>query len=281
MRFSERMGVIKVSKIIQKEEISNELRAALWNVLYANVICQASAKFQSALKMDFATHFVQILVDSRGYDVFVAIRGFITQGQWYKVYDTVEYIYLFVKSYSPEYKKDFRGNYQIVPSPNSQRLKKEINLVLEQENSAYRIVDDEIAPITDDMEIKEIETAQENPRSNVQTHINTALGFLSDRQTPDYRNSIKESISAVEALCREITSESTLDKALPALIKKGVEIPSMLQKSFEKFYHFTNDKNGIRHALMDEGQICFEEAKYMLVLCSAFINYIQGKKAKA
>ena len=81
MRFSERMGVIKVSKIIQKEEISNELRAALWNVLYANVICQASAKFQSALKMDFATHFVQILVDSRGYDVFVAIRGFITQGQ--------------------------------------------------------------------------------------------------------------------------------------------------------------------------------------------------------
>lgn len=281
MRFSERMGIIEVSNIIQKEEISNELRAVLWNVIYENVMCKASKKFQSDLKMDFATHFVQILVDSRGYDVFVAIRSLITQGQWYDVYDTVEYIYLFVKNFPIEYTKDYGGTSHKVPSPNPEKLKKEINLVLEQENSAYRIVNDEIIPITDDLEIKEIETTQNEAPSNVQTHINTALGFLSDRQNPDYRNSIKESISAVEALCREITGESTLDKALPALEKKGVFIPGMLRKSFEKFYHFTNGENGIRHALMDEGQICFEEAKYMLVLCSAFINYIQGKKAKA
>ena len=276
------MGIIKVSKIIQKEEVSNELRAALWNILYENVIRKTSKNFQSDLKMDFATHFIQILVDSRGYDVFVEIRAFITQGKWYEVYDTVEYIYLFVKNFPTEYETDRIGRIHIVPSPDPQQLKKEINLVLEQENSAYRIVDDEIAPITDDMEIKEIETAQENARSNVQTHINTALGFLSDRQNPDYRNSIKESISAVEALCREITGESTLDKALPALEKKGIFIPKMLRKSFENVYHFTNGESGIRHALMDEEEEPgFEEAKYMLVVCSAFVNYIQGKKAKA
>lgn len=282
MRFSERMGIIKVSKIIQKEEVSNELRAALWNILYENVIRKTSKNFQSDLKMDFATHFIQILVDSRGYDVFVEIRAFITQGKWYEVYDTVEYIYLFVKNFPTEYEADLIGRIHIVPSPDPQQLKKEINLVLEQENSAYRIVDDEIAPITDDMEIKEIETAQENARSNVQTHINTALGFLSDRQNPDYRNSIKESISAVEALCREITGESTLDRALLALEKTGIKMPSMLLEAFKKLYYYTNGESGIRHALMDEEEEPgFEEAKYMLVVCSAFVNYIQGKKAKA
>lgn len=282
MRFSERMGIIKVSKIIQKEEVSNELRAALWNILYENVIRKTSKNFQSDLKMDFATHFIQILVDSRGYDVFVEIRAFITQGKWYEVYDTVEYIYLFVKNFPTEYETDLIGRIHIVPSPDPQQLKKEINLVLEQENSAYRIVDDEIAPITDDMEIKEIETAQENARSNVQTHINTALGFLSDRQNPDYRNSIKESISAVEALCREITGESTLDRALLALEKTGIKMPSMLLEAFKKLYYYTNGESGIRHALMDEEEEPgFEEAKYMLVVCSAFVNYIQGKKAKA
>lgn len=282
MRFSERMGIIKVSKIIQKEEVSNELRAALWNILYENVIRKTSKNFQSDLKMDFATHFIQILVDSRGYDVFVEIRAFITQGKWYEVYDTVEYIYLFVKNFPTEYETDLLGRIHIVPSPDPQQLKKEINLVLEQENSAYRIVDDEIAPITDDMEIKEIETAQENARSNVQTHINTALGFLSDRQNPDYRNSIKESISAVEALCREITGESTLDRALLALEKTGIKMPSMLLEAFKKLYYYTNGESGIRHALMDEEEEPgFEEAKYMLVVCSAFVNYIQGKKAKA
>ena len=274
MRFSERMGIIKVSKIIQKEEVSNELRAILWNVIYKNVVCNADKRCENELKMDFAIHFVQILVDAPGYAIFNVIRNLITKGAWFEVYDTVEYVCFFVKKTE---KTLFRNALFILSTLNN-----DINSALEQENSAYRLVGDEIVPIIDDTEIKEIETAQENPRSNVQTHINTALGFLSDRQNPDYRNSIKESISAVEALCREITGENTLDKALPALEKKGIFIPKMLRKSFENVYHFTNGESGIRHALMDEEEEPgFEEAKYMLVVCSAFVNYIQGKKAKA
>ena len=195
------------------------------------------------------------------------IKHFIYNKSWSYVYDIIEFVANASCSLCLRGRNDFI---------------EKINQMLERNNSAYRFVGNEIAPLINNTEIKEIETAQENPRSNVQTHINTALGFLSDRQNPDYRNSIKESISAVEALCREITGESTLDKALPALAKKGVEIPNMLQKSFEKFYHFTNGENGIRHALMDEEEEPgFEEAKYMLVVCSAFVNYIQGKKAKA
>ena len=61
---------------------------------------------------------------------------------------------------------------------------------------------------------------QNFPR-NIQIHLNAALEKYAQRPIGDYRNSIKESISAVEALCREKTGENTLGKALNKLEKGG------------------------------------------------------------
>lgn len=269
MRFSERMGFSPASKIIQKDDMDKDLRTDLWNMFFLFREEEYISDFDDKLQKFLYIHFFKRSLNERSYYNFTTeIENYIKNEKWSEVYDLIEFI-VKVLSQTSWHRQS------------SDYLKKIFNIALERNNSAYRFIGDEIAPITDDMEIKEIETVQENALSNVQTHINTALGLLSDRQKPDYRNSIKESISAVEALCREITGESTLDKALPALEKKGVSIPKILRQSFEKFYHFTNGESGIRHALMDEEQVDFEEAKYMLVLCSAFVNYIQGKKAKA
>lgn len=104
---------------------------------------------------------------------------------------------------------------------------------------------------------------------------------MTNRPTPDYRNSIKESISAVEALCRGIISENTLGDALKKLEKNGVTIPVFLKSGFEKLYVYTNnEKTGIRHALMDDAETPqYDEAKFMLVACSVFVNYFQGKRS--
>lgn len=50
----------------------------------------------------------------------------------------------------------------------------------------------------------------------VKTHLRRALELLSDRENPDYRNSIKEPISAVESLSKVIAEKSnaSLSKAL-------------------------------------------------------------------
>ena len=38
-----------------------------------------------------------------------------------------------------------------------------------------------------------------------------------------------------------------------------------------------SDASGIRHAkFLEQGKATFEEAKFMLVACSAFVNYIIG-----
>jgi hypothetical protein len=50
-----------------------------------------------------------------------------------------------------------------------------------------------------------------------------------------------------------------------------------LSKAFESLYGYTSDANGIRHALMDASTLGFADAKFMLVCCSAFVNFLVAK----
>ena len=107
--------------------------------------------------------------------------------------------------------------------------------------------------------------------------------LMSDRKSPDYRNSIKESISAVEAICRLITNHKkvTLGQCLKEMEGAKVMLHGALKKAFSNLYGYTSSAAGIRHALMDEPRLSFEDAKFMLVSCSAFINYLVSKAGKA
>jgi hypothetical protein len=41
-----------------------------------------------------------------------------------------------------------------------------------------------------------------------------------------------------------------------------------------KLYASTSDKDGVRHAVLDQSTISFAEAKFMLLACSAFVNFV-------
>jgi hypothetical protein len=140
-----------------------------------------------------------------------------------------------------------------------------------------------IVRITSEEEISAIEEALSSSGllKPVNIHLRAALGKLSDRKSPDYRNSIKESMSAVEAFCKLATKRSqTLGQCMKALEDKLTMHPA-LKEAFSKLYGWTIDAEGIRHGLMDEPNLEFEDAKFMLVACSAFINYLVSKASKA
>lgn len=271
MLFSQRMKLVDVSDVIQKDYMSTDLRTSLWNYFYGIQENDYDYEFGKQLRNYLCVNLYKVCVDDfdriNPYDI---IKSRIMQDEWYSVYDMLEISYKFTKS---------NTRWDAVLGEDFAEI---CNLIFESENSAYRFINGEITPITDENEIKSIEEAiNDAPHKGVKEHLTTALSLLSDREHPDYRNSIKESISAVEAICRQITKESTLDKALPKLKIKGIQIPSILEDGMKKMYYFTNDKNGIRHALMDEGvETNFEEAKYMLVVCSAFINYLMAKQVR-
>lgn len=157
-----------------------------------------------------------------------------------------------------------------------------LNAVFEQECVGYRFVGQKIVKITDPTEISEIEAATTCIFEGCRTHITNAVSFLADRDKKDYKNCIKESISAVESICKVVTQNehATLGDALKELERKrGLKGP--LKSAFEKLYNYTNDKGGIRHADgLFTSEVTFEEAKFMIVSCSAFVNYLIAEYGK-
>ena len=159
-----------------------------------------------------------------------------------------------------------------------------INHEFERLNYAYRFVEREIVEISSKEEIVAIEKAIKNSENNIRLHLQSALSLLAKKPIGDYRNSIKESISAVEAICRNLTGKNTLGDALNEIENSGISIPKVLKLGFDKLYGYTNNKDtGIRHALMDNDGTYIpssSEAIFMIVSCSAFINYLNAKKSQ-
>lgn len=71
-----------------------------------------------------------------------------------------------------------------------------------------------------------------------------------------------------------------LASALNELSKK-TNVHGALRAGFVKLYGYTSDEDGIRHAILTEPNVGFDEAKYMIILCSAFVNYLISKAQSA
>lgn len=159
----------------------------------------------------------------------------------------------------------------------------ELNALFEEEFVGYRMIAHEITPITNEVEINEIKASLDIEFEGSKSHIKKGLSLLSDREKPDYKNSIKESISAVESICQIICKDdkATLGKALNKLEESGTKLHRSLKEAFSKLYGYTSDEGGIRHAEgLFESNVSFEDAKFMLVTCCAFVNYLVGVYSK-
>ena len=155
----------------------------------------------------------------------------------------------------------------------------ECTYLLKTKLSEFSIIQGKFVRVTSEQEIIEIEKALETSYTPVKIHLEASLEFLSGRENPNPRNSIKESISAVEVACHQVTgTKSTLGDALRKIGQtQGTKLPQPLQDAFSKLYGYTNSEEGIRHALWDDSEADFETARFMLVSCSAFVNYLFAK----
>ena len=277
MKFSQRIGQTEVKTILQKDSIDDELKVKLWNAFHDDFFSfyqrEDSGFLVECFKDIWSNYFgkrVNTYSISTDYNLKNIETWFFSVAKWYDIFDFIEIIAFYVSRWEKKYQQE-----------NLIQFIKNSNFVLERELSAYRIINFKVTPISDEVEITSIENASKNDSrfKEVSTHINTSISYLSNRENPDYRNSIKESISAVETICKIITGEKTLGKALNNLEKSGIKIHPSMKSAFDKLYFYTNDsKTGIRHALVDaEYSPDFDEAKFMLVTCSSFINYLKSK----
>lgn len=272
MRFSERYGYVKPSDVIIRERLTPEIQNAICTCfdelnhrIYSNngytyLEWHLWCKFLNKRKNDFG-YLGQHKIVATNY-----IEN--SSNPWYKKLDLIEATIEYLR-----YKYD-KSSKRV-----SSLFINTLNKEFERLNFGYRIIDGLVTEITSELEIQSIEKALEDNKDNVRIHLNNALKALSIRPTGDYRNSIKESISAVEALNKEITGKNTWN--LNKMIHKALPIAPALLSAFNILYGYTNnDETGIRHALMGENSDYVpgaDEALYMLIACSAFINYLNSK----
>lgn len=273
--FSERKGIVQLSDILQVNSLNSRTRNKLFTAFQ-----KAFYKLESfAMKNPKIIFVVYIYTE-----VFSLTHNDIPQfceeisfdevkDEIYEVFHDYEYNEIFdfiegaIKAFqeadnSVSFPHESFKEYFIVC----------INEVFKTENVNYQIINSIISDIVDENEKNEINETLVNNDNTVGIHFSKAIEQL--YKTKDYENSIKESISAVEAKCQIITKNdnATLSDALKTIDPK---LHPALKQAFLKLYAYTSDANGIRHANgIGEGNSSFIEAKYMLVSCSAFINYL-------
>ncbi|MCS3798334.1 hypothetical protein GGD38_003696 [Chitinophagaceae bacterium OAS944] len=263
----------------------------LWNILlegffnqFSNVRCQGDLQPKRGevcrliwieffnLQVDkIPKYSASDVINSDGFLGYLK-KWFFTYADWYEIYDLIEFI----------------GSAKIDDLYYTEQTQikfiEECNLALKKEVAGYRIVNNKVLQIVSEEEILTIEEASslKDKLSIVSLHLKTGLDLLADRKNPDYRNSIKESISAVESITKIISgnSKDTLAGAIDK-IKSKIKIHAALERGFKQIYGYTSDADGIRHGLTEMADCDFEDAKFMLVSCSAFINYLIAKSAKA
>jgi len=275
--FSFRNG-FNTKKLIEPGTISERVISRLWSVLYVYLCPEGmdhipdnkysmdadTNKFLFTTTYNYLALHIDEVVDNPRVQ-FHSIRNAFFRN-WYTAVDLLE---LAMDSFDDS---------------KSENLAKLTSYVLEDEGSSYRLVDNKFVPNIEDEQIDELERTSSLIYNGPRSHIKRAIELYSDRKNADYRNSIKESISAVESMCLIITGgqENTLGKALAKLKKSdSIDLHGSLNGAFSALYGYTNDEDGIRHAILEKDNVYEEDARFMLIACSAFVNYLAVKYEKS
>jgi hypothetical protein len=268
--FSERYN-FQVRKIKKMDEIDENFKNRIWN-LFRELLYELLYDNKKLLENVYDKFLkgkieeLWFVISGSGIDGVVShIMEKLFNQKWYKIYDFLEFLMEELEEMGELTIRD--------------QVAKKVNKIFEEENIGCRIIDNLVVPIIDEEEIKEIETAQKisDRYSGIKIHLQKAVELYSKRPQPDYKNSIKESISAIEALARIITNNPSADLGD---LTKQLPLHRAFRNALDKLYAWTSDEGGIRHSQKDYKDYLESgenEARFMLVLASAFVNYIISK----
>lgn len=270
MLFSQRNGLIP-ENTIQYESLDETTRNRLWDLIYLYLHGRPNDSLSIKIWICFFEKSRDQIPDSfLGY-----CREFFLNTEWNRCFDFIE----FLLNEDSETRSGFESlgvSLELIRLSGCSFLSEDcLNAILKEKCCAYRIVGGIFSEITSETEMAEVAAALDK-KHPVSEHLGKALGFLTDRTNPDYMNSAKESITAVESLCCTVTGKSnvTLGDALDTC-RKTTELHPALLDAFKKLYGFTCTAGGIRHGSTELAKVDQPLAQFIFVTSSAFINYVK------
>ena len=269
-RFSQRIGARRQPRS-GLEEASPELRTALWNVLHKPAFPEASEHRERALSharamwnhLGWRTDEVPPLP----HQMRESLAAEWFSCRWPEFYDLIEFTArTLVTSVTPVRQQWFEM----------------LNRILESKGCAYRFIAEHLVPLTNTAEVTEVVRGAESAIPDVGAHIREAAKLLPPNASANPRNSIRESIAAVEAALRHLNGNpsATLTEGLTAFEDKHGPFHPSLRQGLAMLCAYTVDESGVRHALVEEtAGVTGDDARFMLVTCSAFANYLVTRSA--
>ncbi|HSW70047.1 MAG TPA: hypothetical protein VLI69_07870 [Gammaproteobacteria bacterium] len=274
--FSRRIGLTAIIPI-QKDSINEALRNGTWTIVY-ELLCtdieyghtgyqvpewrQKSAKNIRKIWIDFFKLAADSISWNPNKDISYLKEKFYAF-KWNEFYDFIEFFAKLEDDY------------------NRKSLIKNFNRIFERENSAYTFINEKIVEKISDSEIRAIEATKDLPKLPFE-HIKNSSNLLFRRDNPDYRNSIKESVSALESFMRNLTDS---DESLGDILREydfgkfdmHPALKIAIKDFMTKLYGYSSDQSGIRHSLKENHkEIKKEEAWFVLVTISSLMNYIKN-----
>lgn len=266
MKFSERIGMSQKAQIIQTNSMDDALKNRLFNTVKEILdgyftVTHGFVNIDPVFLARYCDSFGEKITDHN------KLFKFFIQHLDYKIYlnDDVWFFYDFIEWLLDQQFHDY------------QLFAKKFNRILKEERSAYVLdVDNKLIKITDEIELEVINEATEITKymEGVSEHLAKAKESFSNRENPNYKNCVRESIFAIESLSKIIVGDkdATLEKAL----KKIPHINENLRSSLIKLYHFRGDEGGIGHGNKEvkSTEITELEAKLILVTAHSIISYL-------
>ena len=276
LTFSQREGKAPLPEPMRLEHVSEDFRNSVWLAVAKAIGQEASIldeyeKPASMLLIVF-NYIVQILhlphdqIEHRPSEHRVLLRETILEKDYHCVLTLVEFI--------------------LCHNRCPQQLQEDLKNVFQDVSVAYEIQTTNGLPTIIPRPSEEsgaatqraIETIEQKGPAGAKTHLHDAAKAINEKR---YADAVRESIHAVESVARTIdpNASKTLGPALTSLEKAGVLNHPSLREGFKRLYGYTSDKQGIRHALLEEGaaDVDLDDAVFMFSACASFAAYLVNR----
>jgi len=269
LSFEQAEGVEPLPSQLKLREVSPELRAVLWNTIQSYLAASTGRsdygkpyleKPWSTILRDDHVYRRHKMVDDYANiakDRSLETRSIFERGNYIAIFGWLEFVL----------------KHPACPSD----LHKRIESNLRYCRAAYRVVDKQvICPIASSAEhatiVRAFADLDATQFNGARAHLRNAASNLT---AGEFADSVRESIHAVESVCRTLDPSADLSKAL-ARLEQQISIHPAMKKGFTSLYGYTSDEGGIRHALLESGQAKVDEADalFMIGACAAFVSYL-------
>jgi hypothetical protein len=202
--------------------------------------------------------------------------------KWEKVYDFCERLYSQLSN-QVGWEDNF-GNYteRIARSDSQAYIAAELQRLFLEEALAYEFSDGAVRrrgrKHTVELASKSQVVLGAPELLSARQHFDKALQFFRHPTRPDFQNSVKEAVCAVEATGKVLFPMARA-ATLGDLIKwfgltTVVAVPKALCQTLTGIYAFRNGAEGVAHGATTGGKVSSEVAEYVLAMCASQIIYL-------